>query len=425
MSRDQRADHNRALSFAAELARENAKPLCVVLTLVTDYSGGVLRHYRFMFDGLKEVEYRCRQLEYGFKLLLGNPAETLPEFLKETNAFALVADFDPLKIKRIWKRDVAKKITVPFYEVDAHNVVPCLIASQKCEFGAYTLRPKIHKLLPEFSEPVEEAFPVGITFKYASSLTDWDTLLEQLPLNRDVAPVTHIQAGNTNALTALETFLTQRLNGYAEKRNDPVIEGQSVLSPFIHFGHLSAEHIYQQVKKYSSQTADTDAFLEELIIRRELADNFCYYNTAYDSFSGFHPWAQTTLNEHRDDKRDFVYSLNEFETALTHDELWNAAQKQMVHTGKMHGFMRMYWAKKILEWSESPEEALRIALFLNDKYELDGRDPNGFTGCAWSIGGVHDRAWTERPVYGKIRYMNYNGCKRKFDVAAYIKNNTY
>ena len=156
-------------------------------------------------------------------------------------------------------------------------------------------------------------------------------------------------------------------------------------------------------------------------MRRELSDNYCYYNTKYDSFDGFPDWAKKTLNEHGKDKREYVYSIEEFEKANTHEDLWNAAQQQLVKTGKLHGYMRMYWAKKILEWSESPEEALRISIYLNDKYELDGRDPNGYVGCAWSIGGVHDRAWTERSVYGKIRYMNYNGCKRKFDVESYIK----
>jgi deoxyribodipyrimidine photo-lyase len=160
--------------------------------------------------------------------------------------------------------------------------------------------------------------------------------------------------------------------------------------------------------------------LEELIVRKELSDNYCFFNTNYDSFNGFHDWAKETLNKHRKDKRGFVYSLAEFENTNTHEDLWNAAQRELITTGKMHGYIRMYWAKKILEWSKSPEEALRISLYLNDKYELDGRDPNGYVGCAWSIGGVHDRAWTERPVYGKIRYMNRNGAARKFDVDRYI-----
>jgi len=174
------------------------------------------------------------------------------------------------------------------------------------------------------------------------------------------------------------------------------------------------------VNRSSVSQESKDAFLEELIIRKELSDNFCFYNEHYDSFSGFPDWAKKTLDDHRKDAREYIYSLEDLESSRTHDDLWNAAQMEMVKTGKMHGYMRMYWAKKILEWTETPEDALRIAIYLNDKYELDGRDPNGYVGIAWSIGGVHDRAWKERPVFGKVRYMSYNGCKSKFDVEGYI-----
>jgi deoxyribodipyrimidine photo-lyase len=165
---------------------------------------------------------------------------------------------------------------------------------------------------------------------------------------------------------------------------------------------------------------DAGAFLEELIVRRELSDNFCYYNQNYDNLQSFPAWARSTLEEHARDRREYLYTPEELERAHTHDDLWNAAQLEMVRRGKMHGYMRMYWAKKILEWSPSPAEALHAAIYLNDRYELDGRDPNGYVGAAWSIGGVHDRAWKERAIYGKVRYMSYNGAKRKFDVQAYI-----
>jgi deoxyribodipyrimidine photo-lyase len=164
-----------------------------------------------------------------------------------------------------------------------------------------------------------------------------------------------------------------------------------------------------------------EVFLEELVVRRELADNFCFYNPLYDSIKSFPQWAQNTLEKHRSDPRDYIYSLKELEQAETHDPLWNAAQQELVHYGKMHGYMRMYWAKKILEWTASPEEAMHHAIYLNDTYSLDGVDSNGYTGIAWSIGGVHDRAWRERPVFGTIRYMNYNGAKRKFNVDEYIE----
>ena len=224
----------------------------------------------------------------------------------------------------------------------------------------------------------------------------------------------------------LDDFLG-RLDAYQD-RNDPTKKGQSNLSPYFHFGQVGPQRVALDVLEAISMSPDeiTDirsvahGFLEELIIRRELSDNYLWYNDQYDRFEGFPDWAQKTLNEHRDDPREYEYHLEDWEAAATHDELWNAAQREMVQTGKMHGFMRMYWAKKILEWTHTPDEALAIAIALNDKYELDGRDPNGYVGVAWSIGGVHDRAWTERPVYGKIRYMNENGCRRKFDVDAYI-----
>jgi deoxyribodipyrimidine photo-lyase len=226
--------------------------------------------------------------------------------------------------------------------------------------------------------------------------------------------------GEGAAMTMLERFLMTRLANYAQDKNDPALNATSALSPYLHFGHLSAQRAALEILKNFPRSPGNDAFLEELIVRRELADNFCYYNPQYDSLNGIKAWARKSLNEHRNDRREYLYTEDQFESAGTHDMLWNAAQSEMMKAGRMHGYMRMYWAKKILEWSHSPEEALKTALYLNDKYQLDGRDPNGYTGCIWSIGGVHDRAWAERNVFGKIRFMNRNGCERKFDVRKYI-----
>jgi deoxyribodipyrimidine photo-lyase len=242
-------------------------------------------------------------------------------------------------------------------------------------------------------------------------------------LNTDesVAPVDWLTPGEKAANDTLQLFIVKKLPEYQEKRNDPTGNSVSDLSPYLHFGQISAQKIAMEIISKIPSDANTEAFLEELIVRRELSDNFCYYNKNYDSFDGFPDWAKKSLNEHRKDEREYIYTMDEFEKASTHEPLWNAAQTEMLRTGKMHGYMRMYWAKKILEWTPSPEEALKTAIYLNDKYELDGRDPNGYAGCAWSIGGVHDRAWGERPVFGKIRYMNANGAKRKFDTEAYIR----
>lgn len=230
-----------------------------------------------------------------------------------------------------------------------------------------------------------------------------------------------ITPGESAAHTVLETFLAERINDYAQMRNDPNESVLSNLSPYLRWGNISAQRVALAVQaKRGTRREDKEIFLEELIVRRELTDNYVYYSPDYDKLTGAHNWAQETLQAHRDDEREYVYSFEQFERAETHDELWNAMQQQMLQEGKMHGWCRMYWAKKILEWTNTPEYAIAVALTLNDRYELDGRDSNGVVGVMWSIAGVHDRAWSERPVFGKIRYMNYNGAKRKFDVEAYI-----
>lgn len=421
MSRDQRVHDNWALIFAQKLAIEKKKPLAVVFNLVPDFLEATIRQYGFMLKGLQEVESELNKYNIPFYLLKGDPKKEIPKFIDENKASALVSDFDPLRIKRIWKREVAKKIKIPFYEVDAHNIVPCLTASNKLEFAAYSIRPKIHKLLPEFLDDYPRLKKMQKTESLTSDKVDWGKTISSLKVDREVKEVSWISPGESAASILLKDFLENKFERYSEDRNDPNKNALSNLSPYLHFGQISAQRVALTVQQFYQKNSSTQAFLEELIVRRELSDNFCYFNPNYDSFEGFHHWAKETLNQHRKDKREFVYSIHEFEEAKTHEDLWNAAQKELTISGKMHGYMRMYWAKKILEWSKSPEEALRIAICLNDKYELDGRDPNGFVGCAWSIGGVHDRAWAERPVYGKIRYMNRNGAARKFDVNSYVK----
>lgn len=423
MQRDQRVNDNWALIHAQNLALENYVPLVVVFNLVPDFLEATIRQYGFMINGLQEVESKLQELNIPFYLTFGKPEETIPGFIFETDASILVSDFNPLKIIRNWKKSIADKIEIPFYEIDTHNIVPCLIASQKVEFGAYTIRPKINRLLPEFLD----SFTNVVKMKKCAlnkPTINWNEVRKSLKVNFKVGEVNWLKPGEDVALQALRIFLEEKLPVYNEKRNDPNESAVSNLSPYLHYGQISAQRIALEAQPFITHPESQKAFLEELIVRRELSDNFCYYNKDYDSFKGFPAWAKATLTAHRKDKREYLYSIKEFEQTKTHDELWNAAQTEMTTTGKMHGYMRMYWAKKILEWSKSPEEALQTAIFLNDKYELDGRDPNGYTGAAWSIGGVHDRAWTERPVFGKIRYMNFNGCKRKFDVASYIKNFT-
>jgi len=422
MSRDQRVHDNWALLHAQDIALSRQVPLVVVFSLSPKFLGATIRQYDFMFKGLREIESELERFRIRFVLMLGAPGETIVRFVRKVEAGVLVTDFSPLRIARRWRQEVAGKVGIPVYEVDAHNIVPCWAVSEKREYAAYTLRPKIKRQLDEFLTelpPVRVHDPAWTGKRLTPA--DWETADVSLRVNRSVEEVSWLEPGEDAARQMLDHFLVSRLASYDHARNDPTAHAQSMLSPYLHFGHISAQRVALEVQPRDKNFAAQEAFLEELIVRRELADNFCYHEPAYDEFGGFPEWAQRSLNEHRSDPRDYVYSEKQFEDAETHDELWNAAQKEMVVTGKMHGYMRMYWAKKILEWSPTPEEALKTANWLNDKYELDGRDPNGYTGVAWSIGGVHDRPWFERPIFGKIRYMSAGGCARKFDVTRYIE----
>jgi deoxyribodipyrimidine photo-lyase len=419
MSREQRVRDNWALLFAAEQAQTRMVPLAVAFCLAPAFLGATLRQYGFMLKGLAGVQASLSDHNIPFYLCRGEVVPSLLDFLDKVQAGLLVTDFDPLRIKRQWKADLMSRVDIPVFEVDAHNIVPCREASAKQEYAARTIRPKIHRrldvfltdfpALPEFSEPPLPAPPVN-----------WEAARTGLGVNMDVAEVKWLEPGETGAHKMLRDFLEHRLDRYLQ-RNDPNVPVLSNLSPYLHFGQISAQRVAWDVLRSNKAATSREAFLEELIVRRELADNFCWYNQAYDTMDGFPDWAKNTLNKHRGDKREYLYDLGALESAETHDPLWNAAQMEMVRTGKMHGYMRMYWAKKILEWTPAPEEAMAIAVRLNDTYELDGRDPNGYTGIAWSIGGVHDRPWFERPVFGQVRFMSASGCARKFDVQEYIQ----
>ncbi|HHE33008.1 MAG TPA: deoxyribodipyrimidine photo-lyase [Chlorobaculum parvum] len=423
MSRDQRVRHNWALLYACQKANRLGQPLEVLFTLAPAFLGAPMRHYDFMFRGLREVEGNLRELGVRLTVIYGEPGETLPEYAAKWNAGALVADFSPLKLVRGWKQAVASLLSCALYEVDAHNIVPCWLASPKQEYAARTIRPKLNALrgdfLTDFPEPELRYQPDTLP-----PPMKWDEMESLLQTDRSIKAVPGIEPGEAAAIARLRSFVDGRLSRYADERNDPNSGAVSGLSPYLHFGQLSAQHAALEAVRSSAAEANREAFVEELFIRRELSENYCYYNGRYDSFDGIPEWAKKTLMEHADDRRDALYTPEQFERAQTHDPLWNAAQTELLETGIIHGYMRMYWAKKILEWSATPAAAFDIALMLNDRYALDGRDPNGYVGVAWSIGGVHDRPWVERQVFGKIRYMNSNGCKRKFDVPRYIAEMT-
>jgi len=421
MSRDQRAEDNWALLHAQQLALESKQPLQVVFCLAPDFLEATVRQYGFMLRGLSATFAALGLKHISCTLLRGQPHETIPQWISQQQAGLLVTDFDPLRIKREWKEKVLAAIDIPCHEVDAHNIVPCWVASPKAEFAAYTLRPKLNRLLPEFLQEFPDVLPHPYPGIAAEPFPNIESLLASLKIDHSVREVSWLTPGSVAAMSRLGSFIENSLPFYDTLSNDPTQDMQSQLSPYLHFGQLSAQRVMINILRRYEKTPATESFLEELFVRRELADNFCFYNYRYDDPGGFHPWAQQTLAEHLDDVREYGYSREEFERARTHDAIWNAAQRQLLVTGKMHGYMRMYWAKKILEWSINPSVAMEIAIYLNDKYELDGRDPNGYAGIAWSIGGVHDRAWGERPIFGKIRYMNDKGLKRKFGIARYIE----
>lgn len=421
MSREQRIHDNWALIHAIDIARKMDKELRIVFYLTDNFHEAGLRHYDFMLRGLAKCSKEAGKLNIPFDLIQGDPGYVPSLWLEKNNACHVVTDFDPLRIKRSWQDKVVEKNSdLEFHIVDAHNIVPCWVTSDKQEYAARTIRPKIYKKLDEFIDPFPDITPLDQECN--NSDLDINILIKDLSLNSGVSPVDWIRPGWDEALSMLDHFLDHGLKNYQEKRNDPNFNALSNLSPYLHFGQICSQTVTLRLKQIKSiSVEDADAFLEELIVRKELSDNYCWFNNGYDNFDGLPEWGKNTLDKHRSDTREYLYSRDEFESGQTHDPLWNSCQQEMVNTGKMHGYMRMYWAKKILEWTKTPEQAIEFAVYLNDKYELDGRDPNGYTGIMWSMGGLHDRPWKERSIFGTVRYMSYNGCKRKFNVDQYIR----
>ena len=427
MQRAQRGLDNPALDTAIAAANELQKPLAVFFGLHPKYPNANLRHYAFLIEGLAETKRRVEERGAAF-IFRPFPDHDLIRFCDEVNPALVVGDENPMREPEAWRRAATEKLRVPFWTVDADVIVPTRFF-EKEEYAARTIRPKIHRLLPVFFHPLENP---SANFRWnaadvpPSQPIDQARLLVELPFDRSVQPVSHFKGGTSAGLDLLKKFvassLTTGLKSYDTTRNQPHLPGTSLLSAYLHFGQLSPLTIALAAREADAPQPAKDAYLEELIVRREVAINFVARNPNYDKLSGCHGWALKTLDEHRLDPRPYLYTESQFENAETHDDLWNAAQMEMVTTGRMHGYLRMYWAKKILEWSPSPEAAFDIAVRLNDRYELDGRDPNGYTGIAWAIGGKHDRPWApQRPIFGMVRFMARSGCERKFDVKAYIR----
>ncbi len=417
MQASQRAECNHALEYAVREANVRKEPLVVYFGLTDNFPEANERHYYFMLEGLKEVMMSLRDRGIALVVRRCSPQDGVVEFSRK--ASIVICDCGYLKIQKKWRQYAAGHMDCPMLQVETDVVVPAETVSDKEEYSAATFRRKFNRILPSYLTPLEEQYAIIDSTQLAFEsydITDTSEAISGLNMDRSVKPVNSFHGGTGEAKKRLKDFIGSRLDSYRELKNDPNADGLSNLSPYLHFGQISPLYIALEVMRTKSQSIDV--FLEELLVRRELSMNFAHYNLRYDSFDGLPEWAKRTLSEHKSDSREYAYSLEELEKAKTHDPYWNAAQKEMVLTGKMHGYMRMYWGKKILEWTGDPEEAYKSALCLNNKYELDGRDPNCFAGVAWCF-GKHDRPWGSRPVFGTVHYMSANGLKRKFDAERY------
>ncbi|MDM7924854.1 MAG: deoxyribodipyrimidine photo-lyase [bacterium] len=419
MQQAQRSEWNHALEYAADRANERDLPLVVFFCLTDDFPDANLRHYAFMLEGLSVTAERLKKRGIRFVLRKGRPVTAVAEAAEQ--AALVVTDRGYLRVQRDWREKAAGRLNCGLIEVETDVVVPVETAMDHEAYSAAVLRPKIHARLGAFLRPVRKRRlkknSIGIQMRFEDPSRP-DALLKAVRIDRSAQPVSWLTPGEQAAEKTLKIFLSRKLEGFGTSRNDPSLDFTSDLSPYLHFGQISPLAVAMAVRETGSPSAEP--FLEELIVRRELSMNFVRFNSRYDAFENLPSWARETLRLHAGDRRPFRYTREALESAETHDPYWNAAQTEMMCRGKMHGYMRMYWGKKILEWTPDPEEAYRLLIRFNNRYFLDGRDPNGYAGAAW-IFGKHDRPWGERPVFGKVRYMNDKGLERKFDMRGYVR----
>jgi deoxyribodipyrimidine photo-lyase len=423
MQRDQRGIDNPALDAAVAAANLLNKPVVVFFAPVPFYPHANLRHYGFLKDGIADIATALARRNVGF-VLRRYPEHSVLRFCEQVKPALVVGDENPLRETEHWRAIAARKLRTPFWTVDADVIVPSKLM-EKAQYSAHIIRPRLRTHLNQYLTASKNAVArvrwIGAT--QLESLDPRSDITQGWQLDRSVPVLSKWKGGTFAALRLLHDFVERKLPGYAKGRNHPEEIQTSRLSPYLHFGHISPITVGLAVAKAEAPKADKEAFLDQLITWRELAVNFVRCNPDYDSFDCAEPWAHRTLSQHAADPRNVLYTLQQLEHAETHDPLWNASQMQMVDDGWMHNYMRMYWAKKILEWSRTPAEAHRMAVYLNDKYELDGRDPNGYAGIAWAIVGKFDRTWFERPIFGQIRYMSAASTGRKFDSRSYIRQN--
>ena len=424
MQASQRTRCNHALEYAIGRANELSQPLVVCFGLMDDFPEANERTYAFLLDGLKDVETGLRRRGIRFVVKHGPAPAAALHFGK--NASLIVCDRNYLRHHKSWRQEVADKARKQVVEIEAEVVVPVEVVSDHHEYAARTIRPKIHKHWNDYLKPLRETAvkqkSLHLDVHGDIDVTDVEGALKKLKIDRTLKRSPRFVGGEEEAHRLLKRFVKEDLDGFAADRNEPAEQHTSMMAGYLHYGHISAVELALAVQTHDgAPKTDRDVYLEELIVRRELSMNFGNYVSNYDSYECLPEWARKTLSQHRNDKREYVYNQEQLEHAKTHDPYWNAAQTEMTATGFMHNYMRMYWGKKILEWSESPQIAFETTLYLNNKYFLCGRDANSFANVAW-IYGMHDRPWgPERKIFGLVRYMNAAGLERKFDIAGYVR----
>ena len=421
-----RTSHNHALTFAIRKANELDLPLVVYEGLKHYYPWASDRIHTFILEGVEEKrrEFARLGIRYIFYLQKDakSPKQTVARLASE--AAMIVTDDYPCFIIPEHNRRIAGRASIAVYAVDSNGIIP-MAKFDKEEYAAYTIRPKIHRLLPTYLKPfVEDAIDVDAAQLEIdcpdTDVKDLAARVAECDIDHSVEPSAIYQGGTANGRARLEKFVKGILPDYEKTRNKPEFDGSSRLSPYLHFGFLSALEIALAVQESGARESAKEAFLEELIVRRELSFNFTLRNLHNDSLASLPAWVQKTMRDHIDDERQFTYSLEQLEQGETHDELWNAAQREMVETGEMHNYVRMLWGKNVIAWSPTYEIAFETLVHLNNKYCLDGRDPNSYAGILWCF-GKHDRPWMEREVFGTIRYMTSASTGKKFDSKKYIE----
>ena len=428
MQKAQRTRDNHALELGIQVANDRGVPVAVVFCLVDDYPEASARHYQFMLEGLADVAKASERRGIHFETLSGQPAEIVPSIAER--AAVLVFDSDHMGITRQWREDVISATELPIVEVETDLVVPAHLVSDKKENAARTIRPKIQEHLDEMVLELDttalETKTDGISLARTAGarsvdLSDVIGELQSLGVAAEPGPVENWKGGQSEGYALLQTFIDEVLPEYADARNRYDEElSSSRLSPYIHYGQVSAMEAARRVRESGADEDHVESFVDELVVRRELAVNFVIHEPDYDKFSGLPEWARTTLDEHRDDEREHVYTADELEAGDTHDEVWNAIMAQIREEGWTHNQLRMYWGKQFLRWTNTPEFAHRTLLELNNRYFLDGRDANSYANVGWCF-GLHDQGFQERDVIGKVRPFTTAALKRKGDLEGWVE----